>query len=79
MDACCIFDLWANADNEEGLPPNYKIKLEKIVLYVRKVTPPDTCSLAIIDTVKIAPVKYPIRCVEMRSFSVPAGVTSCTQ
>ena len=69
----------AAANIEEALPPNYKIKLEEIVLCIRKVTPPNTCHLAIISTMKLSPVKYPIRHVEMCSFSVTAGVTAIKQ
>ena len=49
------------------------------MLYVQKVTPSDTCHLAIIDTMKIASVKYRICQVEIRSFSLPGGVTNWTQ
>ena len=66
----------ANVIDGEAPPPDYNIKLEGIVLYVQIVMPSDMCFLAIIDTLKIAPVKYPIRHVEMRLFSVPAGVSS---
>ena len=57
----------ANIDNEP--PPAYKIKLEEISQYVRKVTLSATCRLAIISTTNIAHVKYPICQVEMRLFT----------
>ena len=60
-------------------PPAYKIKLEEILLYVRKVSPSATCRLAFIVPIKIASVKYLIRCVEMYLFSIPGQVTNWTQ
>ena len=49
-------------------PPTSKIKLEEISLHVQKVIPIATCHLAIVDVMKIAPVKYPIGHIEMCSF-----------
>ena len=43
---------------------------------MRKITPSDTCRLGIIAGLKRAPVKYPIRRIEMRTFSIPNQATS---
>ena len=65
------------ADQIEGAPPpDFKIKIDSISLFVRKITPSDTCRLGIIAGLKHRPVKYPIRRVEMRSFSISNQATS---
>ena len=76
-----MFSIIRVAEQIDGQPPlTYKIKLEEISLYVLKVSPTSTCCLAIIDTMKIAPViKYLIQRIEMHSFLIPGHVTSRTQ
>ena len=60
--------MWGNVNIGEVPTPNYKIKLENIALYVQKVTSSDTCRLAIINTMKIALVKYQIHRVKIAHF-----------
>ena len=59
--------------------PAFKIKWDEIARYIRKVASTTTCRLAIIDALKIVPVKYPIQRVEMRTFSIPGQITCWTQ
>jgi hypothetical protein len=60
-------------------PPDFKIKIDAVSLFVRQITPSDTCRLGIMATLKRTPVQYPIRRVEMRTFSIPNQATSWTQ
>ena len=67
------------AEIDGAAPPDFKIKIDSISLFVRKITPSATCRLGIIAGLKHAPVKYPIRRVEMRTFSIPNLATSWSQ
>ena len=74
------FCLMRAAENINKNPSaDFKIKIDSISLYVRKITPSTTCRLGIIAGLKLAAVKYPIRRVEMRTFSIPNQATSWTQ
>ena len=69
----------SDAEVDGGAPPNFKIKIDSISLYVRKITPSHTCRLGIIAGLKLASIKYPIKRVEMRTFSISNQSTSWTQ
>ena len=74
------FSIMRAAANIGEVPlPTYKIKQDEIALYMQKVPPSGMCHLAIIDTMKITPVKYQIHRVEMHSYSVSGCVTRWTQ
>ena len=60
------FCLMRAAENiGENPPANFRIKIDSISLHVRKITPSNTCRLGIIEGLKLSPIKYPIRHVEM--------------
>jgi hypothetical protein len=63
----------------EHLPADYRIKIDSISLHIRKIKPSNTCRIGIIEGLKLTAVKYPIRRVEMRTFSIPNQATSWTQ
>ena len=42
-------------------PPAYKIKLDEVVLYVKKITLTSSCYLGVIGGLDLAPAKYIIR------------------
>ena len=60
----------AAAQIQGAAPPDFKIKIDTISLFVRKITPSDTCRLGIIAGLKHASIKYLIRRIEMRAFSI---------
>ena len=69
----------AEAQINDEAQLNYKIKIDSISLYVRKITPLTACHLGIIAGMKHATLKYPIRRVKMCMFSIPHQAKSCTQ
>ena len=73
------FCLMRVAQHEGNNLPNFKIKIDSISLFIRNITPSDTCRLAIIANLKHYTVKYPIRRVEMRTFSLANNTTSWVQ
>lgn len=66
------FYLMADADANKAL----RIKLEKVVLYVRRVTLSPACLLAQARVNLKAPMKYPYSRVVCRLFALPAGFNS---
>ena len=63
------------ADMEE----NYKIKLDEVSLFIRKVKVLSSCRLGIYKALSLAPVKYPIRRTEQRVFSISNQITCWSQ
>ena len=56
--AFCVMRVHAQIDG--NAPPDYKIKIDSISLYVRKIAPSATCRLGIIAGMKLGAVKFPI-------------------
>ena len=57
--AFCV--MRANAQIGGNAPPDYKIKIDSISLYVRKITPSATYRLVMIAGMKLGTVKYLMR------------------
>ena len=57
--------------NEAGA--NYKVKIERATLHVRKVKVAHAVALAHVKALKYGNAKYPLQRVECKTFSVPAG------
>ena len=63
----------------EANAENYKIKLEEVSLFIRKVKVLPSCRLGIYKGLSIAPIRMPIRRTSQRDFSMPAGITTWSQ
>ena len=69
----------AAAQIQGAEPLDFKIKIDSVSLFIRKITPSDTCRLGIIAGLKLLTVKYLIRRVEMRTISLANNTTSWVQ
>ena len=72
-DAFCIM----RAAGHDGV--NWKLKLEEVSLYVRKVKVSPSCRMGIYKALSISPAHYPIRRTEQRIFSISNNITSWSQ
>ena len=61
-----------------GAAPDYKITITNATLFVKKATLNPTVQLAHIKALEKSTVKYPLRPVSMKVYSIPAGARSHT-
>ena len=69
-----LFCLHGNANQAQN-----KVSLKEATLFVRKVKPNPAVPLAHVKALQHATAKYPLRCVEVKSFTVPTGNRSITK
>ena len=69
-----LFCLHGNANQGEN-----KVSLKEVTLFVCKVKPNPTVQLAHVKALQHATAKYPLRRVEVKSFTVPTGNRSITK
>ena len=69
-----LFCLHGNANLAQN-----KVSLKEVTLFVRKVKPNPAVQLAHVKALQHAPAKYPLRRVEVKSFTVPTGNRSITK
>ena len=63
-----LFCLHGNANQAQN-----KVSLKEVTLFVRKVKPNPAVQLAHDKALQHATAKYPLRCVEVKSFTVTTG------
>ena len=63
----------------EELQENYKIKLDEVSLFIRKIKVLPSCRLGIYKALSLAPAKYPIRRTEQRVFSISNQILCWSQ
>ena len=61
-----------------GLDPDYKIQIVNATLFAKKATLNPTVQMAHIKALEKSTVKYPMRSVECKVYSIPAGTRSHT-
>ena len=69
-----LFCLHGNADQAQN-----KVSLKEVTLFVRKVKPNPALQLAHVRALQHGTAKYPLRRVEVKSFTVPTGNRSITK
>ena len=75
-DDFCIL----RADGTMDTPAiDYKTEIESAVLYVRRVNLSPHCQMAINSAMEISPAKYEFVRTDIRTYSIPTGVTEFTQ
>ena len=70
-DAFCLLSSKPNA--------NYKVKIEKAALYVRRVKVNPSVMISHVKTLETSTAKYPVNKVDVRSFSIPTGNLSLSK
>ena len=61
-----------------GVNPDYKIQIVNVTLFAKKATLNSTVQMAHIKALEKSTVKYPMRSVECKVYSIPAGTRSHT-
>ena len=69
-----LFYLHGNANQADN-----KVSLKEMTLFVRKVKPNPAVQLAHVKALQHSTAKYPLRRVEVKSFTVPTGNRSITK
>ena len=70
-DSFCLMSSTPDAD--------YKVKIQSATLYIRRVSVNPTVALAQANTLEQTTAKYPLRRVEVKTFSIPQGNQSFTR